>query len=111
MEENTNSRDEMTKDAAPRIEETTALHFTNEHLTDAAKSIFDIALRWELGDGASDENPAIKVAEEMLRQVRALRMQHYRNNHAGVPASAGGVFALPPAIRQIFRNVPKDEEK
>ena len=106
---NTNSRDEMTKDAAPRMEETTALHFTNEYLTDAAKSIFDIAIRWELGDGMTDENPVMKVAEEMLRQIRALRMQHYRNNHAGVSATASGVFALPPAIRHLFPKGEKDK--
>ena len=79
--------------STPRVSEEAVISFTNECLASAATSIFDIAIRWEFGDGMSEENPAMRVAEEMLRQIRMFRRQHYRD--------------LPPAVKNIWNSVSR----
>lgn len=85
-----------------------AIHFTNECLTDAAKSIFDIAIRWELGNGAWGENPAMEVADAMLRQIRALRQQHHMNERDLADPESWSRCELPPAVRNIWSAVSRE---
>lgn len=80
-------------------------------LCDAAWEIVKIAQDWEMGDGASDENPVMEVAAAMLRNCRILKRQHYMNTHAGVSAAATGVFDLPRAVRLFYRNWPVSRER
>ena len=84
------------------------IHFTNERLTDAAKSIFDIAIWWELGNGAWDGNPVMEVADAMLRQIRALRRQHRMNERDLNAPESWSRCELPPAVRNFWPAVSRE---
>lgn len=79
-------------------------------LSQAAQRIVEVAQNWEMGDGMSDENPAMEVAGMMLRQLRILKQQHYTNTHAGMSVMETGKFDLPRAVRTFFRDLPVSRE-
>ena len=81
-----------------RMVETT----TNMMLADAAQEIVKIAQKWELGDGMSDVNPAMEIADMMLRNCRILKRQHYMNTRRDAPRDQPGKFGLPRAVRMFF---------